>query len=297
MDTKLSIAFLSGLSLFMSVGAFAVSDDLTSDELNWSYVMGDTKPMTTADKEVSNDSPEQSSAKENSGITCTAGCPARPLETQEPFILTYEDEALPVAERTNTFTSEDYFSSGSTLSVQGPIMDQTSGNPQIKTQYPVTRQYPISVQYPITVQRNTTVEQPVLVQQPIIVRRPVVMQQDITVQRQPTVIQGQPTVVQLQPSFVQGQPVYVQAPTAATFNPMMVGGLNTIAAPAMPMTLPQQIFARLPYQTFVPQYSQIPAQPMYQAMPPMYLSVPMTQLAPIVFQPTSVQRQQPVYQN
>ena len=47
MDTKFSITLLSGISLFMSFGAFAVADGLESDDLNWSYVMGETKPMKT----------------------------------------------------------------------------------------------------------------------------------------------------------------------------------------------------------------------------------------------------------
>jgi len=317
MDTKLTITFLSGLSLFMSVGAFAVSDDLSSDELNWSYVMGDTKPMKTAKgTSLEEDLPQvtEPDTKDNK-ITCTSGCPARPAEPVEPLVLTYEDEAIPLAERVGAFIPEDRFDSKPSYSVQESAVKQSAPAnsavnpvPQVetryvtapaKTQYPITRQYPISVQYPITVQRNMTVEQPVLMQQPIVVRRPIVMQQDITVQRQPTIVQQQPMVMQQQPSLIQGQPVFVQAP-AATLNPVVLGGMNASTLPMGMVTLPQQSIP-MPQQTYVPaaysgiapQYSiqgQIPMQPVYQAMPPMYLSVPMAL-------PANPQTQQPVYQN
>ena len=369
MDTKLSIAFLSGLSLCMSFGAFAVADGLETDDLNWSYVMGDTKPMKTGNDDSSNKSviPAVESAAKKNGITCTSGCPARPNETVEPLTLTYEDEAMPLAERVGTFAPEDRFTPPSSFSVREPTPAPASAQPvstqpvstvstvnpvpQIethyvtspaKTEYPITRQYPISVQYPVTVQRNMTVEQPVVMQQPIVVRRPVVMQQDITVQRQPTIIQGQPMVMQQQPSFVQQPPVYVQAP-AATLDAAMLTQMNTVNAPTFPMDmpasvtlppqsiqmpqqpaftapisaqqqsvlptqmpLPQPTFAPTPMAGFAPQYpvqnqlpafGQMPMQPMNQAMPPMYLAVPMAQPAPMPFAPATAPAPQPAYQN
>ena len=330
MDTKLTIALLSGISLFMSVGAFAVSDDLSSDDLNWSYVMGGTKtadiPSEDAVEQPAFEQPAYAPEIKKSEITCTAGCPGRPAEPVEPLTLTYEDEAMPLAERVGTFAPEDRFEPKQTFPVQEPTLsvqesithpsqDKPLLNsiPQIetryvttpaKTQYPITRQYPISVQYPITVQRNMTVEQPVLMQQPIVIRRPVVMQQDITVQRQPTIIQQQPMIMQQQPSLVQQQPVFVQAP-AATLNPMMLGGLNGMNTSAFPMTIPstvtipqqsipltQPAYVPMPYQSVVPQYPV--QQPVYQAMAPMYLSVPMVQATPTAL---PAQAQQQPYQN
>ena len=366
MDTKLSIALLSGISLFMSFGAFAVADGLESDDLNWSYVMGDTKPVKMVNDGALEEPtiPMAESAAKN-GITCTSGCPARPNEPVEPLTLTYEDEAMPLAERAGTFEPEDRFTPPPSFSVREPAPVQQAAAqpapavpvvnpiPQIetryvttpaKTEYPITRQYPISVQYPITVQRNMTVEQPVVMQQPIVVRRPVVMQQDITVQRQPTIIHGQPMVMQQQPSFVQQPPVFVQAP-AATLDPAMLTQMNNSNVPALPvdmsasftlppqsipmpqqpplaapmptlqqpvmpaptpMPLPQQTFAPAPTAGFAPQYpvqnqlpafGQVPAQPMNQGMPPMYLAVPMAQPAPMPLQQAAVQPQQPLYQN
>ena len=40
MNTKLSVALLSGLSLFLSAGAYAVSEEKSADYINWSYVNG-----------------------------------------------------------------------------------------------------------------------------------------------------------------------------------------------------------------------------------------------------------------
>jgi len=371
MDTKFSITLLSGISLFMSFGAFAVADGLESDDLNWSYVMGETKPIKTVGNDTSNGPiiPSIEPTDKNNGITCTSGCPARPNEQVEPLTLTYEDEAMPLAERTGTFAPEDRFTPPSSFSAREPapapvqqavarpepVVPTINPIPQIetryvttqpKTEYPITRQYPISVQYPITVQRNMTVEQPVVMQQPIVVRRPVVMQQDITVQRQPTIIHGQPMVMQQQPSFVQQPPVFVQAP-AATLDPAMLSQMNASATPALPlgmpasvtlppqtipmpqqpslaatmpapmaapqqlsldaqMPLPQQTFAPAPTAGFAPQYpvqnqmpafGQMPMQPMNQAMPPMYLAVPMAQPTPMPFPQAGAPAPQPVYQN
>ena len=330
MNTKLSIAFLSGVSLFLSVGAFAVSEDLSSDDLNWSYAMGDTKPVNvnSGTSFQAPALPATGSQARNDGITCTNGCPGRPSEPVEPLTLTYEDEALPLAERVNTFSANDRYNTKPAVSVP-PVAVQNSFPapvtrslptvnpvPQIethyvttpaKTQYPITRQYPISVQYPITVQRNMTVEQPVLMQQPIVVRRPVIMQQDIMVQRQPTVIQHQPMVMQQQPSFIQQKPIVVQAP-AGSFNPAMLGDMNnlnpqgfppmtlpsTVTLPQQSIPLPQQNYAPAPltgYTQPLPTPDQLPAAQLTapdQAQAQAAPQVPAQQLPPMPMQQLSM---------
>jgi len=287
MDTKLSIALLSGLSLFLSVGAFAVSDDSSSDYLNWSYAMGDLAP---ADKRV-NPTGQNLTVSKTENRECTVGCPGRPeTDDVEPLTLTYEDEAAPVIEKMETFSDGDRFvaPSGSLrtfrdTAAQGrgfpisqrmpeeapdidapmsPIVDTQYIQSPSKVQYPITRQYPISVQYPITVQRNMTVEQPVIMQQPVIVRRPVVMQQDITVQRQPAIIQQQPVIMQQQPTFVQQQPIMVQAPMQPV-NPMMLPSFGYMPQPmGQPVMNPVQPMPQMiPYTSAQPMFQQPVLQP------------------------------------
>ena len=94
MNTKLSIALLSGISLFMSVGAFAVADERPEDYLNWSYAMGENK-----DTEVAKNQETESfvvSQVVTAEPTCTEGCPARVSSDKEKMALTltYEDEAM-----------------------------------------------------------------------------------------------------------------------------------------------------------------------------------------------------------
>jgi len=381
MDTKLSVALLSGLSLFMSLGAFAVSDD-SSDEMNWSYAMGGSTQEANPVSDFDDLMAGVSTSANKPEITCTEGCPARPQKAK-PMTLTYEDEAMPLADRVESLPvnrpapvedrtpiiiktpstaqlDEDYLLPvtdnrsapvvtrepapvGNNFSTPAwnkqpmpPIIEPVQNPaPQVETryvetepkvQYPITRQYPISVQYPVTVQRNMTVEQPVIMQQPVIVRRPVVMQQDITVRREPTVIQNQPMVMQQQPSFVQQQPLFLQAP-AAPMSPETLSSINSmmpqpqiqIPPAQIPMPQPQLPQAQLPQApvqmpqmsapmtdmpapypmqpTYMPftgmpqQYQvqgQIQAQPVY-AMPPMYAPAPMTP-APVAQAP-----QQPAY--
>ena len=274
MNTKLSVALLSGLSLFLSVGAFAVSDD-SSDYLNWSYAMGDLAPTNDPGKPTHLN--EQSSNTENR--RCTVGCEGREqTENIEPLTLTYEDEAVPVVDRPETFSARDRFvvpagdlkserdalaqSRGLPISQRmperAPVVDTQYVQSPAKVQYPITRQYPISVQYPVTVQRNMTVEQPVIMQQPVIVRRPVVMQQDITVQRQPTVIQHQPVVMQQQPTFVQQNPVTIQAP-AHPISSMMLPSFGYMPQPMGQQSLGQFDFSQ--------QGGMQPVQPMFQQVP------------------------------
>ena len=297
MDTKLSVALLSGISLFMSLGAFALSND-ESNELNWSYAMGGTVQANSADfDELTASLPPLESQK-----TDTADCSSRP---QKPLTLTYEDEAMPLAERVQADAPVIRNAPAMPTSIKGSItaneqlrqapqnisvpprkgIDESQNTfwkqpPQVETryvesnspqvQYPITRQYPISVQYPVTVQRNMTVEQPVIMQQPVIVRRPVVVQQDVTVQRQPTFIQQQPMIMQQQPSFIQQQPMYLQAP-AAPMSRETLNSLNGIIAQpqfiqmpmAQPMIQPQPIIQPQPAFAPLPQ-QQMPMPPMAQ---------------------------------
>ena len=280
MNTKVSVALLSGISLFLSAGAFAVSDNSDSDYVNWSYVMAASTPET-----VSSDTGTtvQSAQAE---VTCTEGCTDRTEDTSDSFDLIFEDETGPAADGVlsasipdsytpdqdtladnrirvdidpalagaGIFGTDDTFRS--TVQSLPPIIETRYVDaPQV--QYPVTRQYPVSVEYPITIQRNMTVEQPVIMQQPIIVRRPVVMQQDITVQRQPTLIQNQPMLMQQQPTYVQQQPMVVQAP-AEPVNPAMFGGFG------MPFGLPYpQPYAQQPVMQPYAVQGQMMAQPVY----------------------------------
>ena len=332
MNTKLSVALLAGVSLFMSVGAFAVAEDTGSDYLNWSYAMGDTavKSEPAGQIVIQNKTPETVSTD----VTCTEGCPGRPDDSVQPLTLTYEDEAAPIVERADVYATDDRFPSLDTTNMrpvrrsydetndsvedypvsapmpiqnEAPVADsQPRVNTQFvtttpKIQYPITRQYPISVQYPITVQRNMTIEQPVVMQQPVIVRRPVVMQQDITVQRQPTVIQHQPVVMQQQPTYVQQQPVYVQAPAQPiapnVFSgfPMMMPQIQSYQAPVQPQP-------EVPAATDLPQPQvdmgmpqQVTLPPVYQQVPPAFVQQPAPMMMPQA-QPYPVQGQaQPVY--
>ena len=313
MNTKLSVVLLAGASLFMSVGAFAVAEDTGSDYLNWSYAMGDT----TIKNESAGQIVIQNAATEvvSNEPTCTEGCPGRPDDGfVQPLMLTYEDEAAPIIERTDVYATDDRFPATDTsrmhpvrrdyaeddysnypVSAPMPIQNEVSDSqPQVNTQfvttapkvqYPITRQYPISVQYPITVQRNMTIEQPVVMQQPVIVRRPVVMQQDITVQRQPTVIQHQPVIMQQQPTYVQQQPVYVQAP-AQPIAPNVFAGFPMMM-PAQPYQMPVQpqpemTAAAEPAQPqadmTAPQQVTLP--PVYQQMPPAFIPQPAPMMMP-----------------
>jgi len=295
MDTKLSVALLSGISLFLSLGAFAVSDE-AGDNLNWSYAMGGTIQAESSDfDELTATLPRSATSKE---VTCTEGCPAR---APKPMVLTYEDEALPIADRMDTEPEVPVGAYASSIPVrekveqrEGKVPQQLNvsgqqietryveSNPQT-TQYPITRQYPISVQYPITVQRNMTVEQPVIMQQPVIVRRPVVVQQDVMVQRQPTFIQQQPMIMQQQPSFIQQQPMYVQAP-AAPMTQETLNSINGMLAQPQIMVAPQPQMLTMPmmsnaYVSYPQQYQvqgQIQAQPIY-TMPAMYMQPQMMQ--------------------
>lgn len=282
MNTKLSIALLSGLSFFMSVAAFAVADEKPEDYLNWSYAMGETQQEAVA-KDIGVTDTVVLNTEEQP--TCTEGCPGRMPTEKEAVALTisYEDEAAPIADQTEnnqvtdtapvrvkvkeksmaysepetTWDNGTDAQSRQTLEPNEGIVSYQGENKietryvtaPAKVEYPITRQYPVSVEYPVTVQRNMTVEQPVIVQQPVVVRRPVVMQQDITVQRQPTIVQNQPVVMNQQPTYVQQQPMYVQAP-AQPISPVMM----TQIMPAIPTNLPQQMFAQQPMM--------IPMQPM-----------------------------------
>ena len=76
MNTKLSIALLSGISLFMSVGAFAVADEQSDDYLNWSYAMGELPAEVSAEVTPRVVEPVVEP-------TCTEGCPSRSTYNKE----------------------------------------------------------------------------------------------------------------------------------------------------------------------------------------------------------------------
>lgn len=303
MNTKLSVALLSGFSFFMSVAAFAIADEKPEDYLNWSYAMGDipqneiTKDITTTDfiDPVSDKQP-----------TCTEGCLDRSSTDNESIALTltYEEDAPiadqrevdnnsvaditpPVMVKTKTKAVayskpttkwNEYTYSEPTLSqnqiestVKNAVLPQSEAQIETryvttpKIQYPITRQYPVSVEYPVTVQRNMTVEQPVIVQQPVVVRRPVVMQQDITVQRQPTVVQNQPVVMNQQPTLIHQQPMYIQAPA----QPIPQAMMTQIMPQVIPTNLQQQLINQQPMflqpqQMVIPQTVTMNAPQQYQ---------------------------------
>ncbi len=302
MDTKLSVALLSGLSLFMSVGAYAVADgEQQADYMNWSYATGVVETPEVA----------EFGFEEETEIPCAAGkCPL--AADDETLSLVYEDEALPVAERLDTYAPvepvipefKEYQERPYAVSVRNykeevkrtepqvaveypePIVDyhfeptKTETNyvqDSTKVQYPITRQYPISVQYPVSVQREITVEQPVIMQQPVIVRRPVVMQQAVTVQRQPTVLQQQPVVMQQQPTYLQQQPVVVQAPA---------GSVNTAEVQAFMANMPQQLPMNIVPQPVVPVPVQQPIVAGYTTQQPTIAPTPVQpKVMPIQSQP------------
>ena len=328
MDTKLSIALLSGMSLFLSLGDFAVSD-AAGDNMNWSYAMGGTVQAnpTDFDELMAALPPREEPPKK----PCASDCAGQP---QKSLTLTYEDEAMPLAERVEMGnvapkevenTSPNLVSVRERMAVNEQVQEAPQPMtlavsqkevikaenvpqeaypmpPQIETryvesnpqtvQYPITRQYPISVQYPVTVQRNMTVEQPVVMQQPVIVRRPVVVQQDVMVRHQPTFVQQQPMIMQQQPAFIQQQPVYVQAPAV----PMSQDTLNSlngmIAQPQfMPAPVMQPVMQpQMPMMqgAYLPYPQQYQVQGQIQAQP-VYTTMP-----PMYVQPQMVQ-QAPAY--
>ena len=294
MDTKLSVALLSGMSLFMSLGAFAISSE-TGDNMNWSYAMGgsiQSNPTDFDELMATLPSADEPKVKNNRTEVC-------PAYTSKPLTLTYEDEAMPLAERVEMGsvsqkenTPHDLVSVRDRKVVNEQV--QVEGQvPQIETryvesdpqkiQYPITRQYPISVQYPITVQRNMTVEQPVVMQQPVIVRRPVVVQQDVMVRHQPTFVQQQPMIMQQQPVYVQAPAVPMNQETLNSLNGM-IAQPQFISAPMMqPIMQPQMSVIQNAYLPYPQQYQvqgQIQAQPVYTTMPPMYVQPQIAQQAP-----------------
>jgi len=282
MNTKLSVFLLSSLSLFMSVGAYAVSKENSADYINWSYATGGDTTVsnsanTTPDKDIV--LPEK-----KANVPCTVGCDRPDTSRETALTMTYEDEAdltipeLPLP--TMAADDETMFEpqppaisvrdkwaqqTESVIAAESAPLTSTSVETYYtqsapKVQYPITRQYPISVQYPVTVQRDVTVEQPVVMQQPVIVRRPVVMQQAVTVQRQPAYVQAQPMVMQQQPTYIQQQPVVVQAPAGSV--DMMLQQLGIPATQQMPATFQMQ---PMPTQSVMPM---MPAAPQQQAVIP-----------------------------
>ncbi len=305
MNTKLSVALLSSFSLFMSIGAFAVSDEKPEDYLNWSYAMGEVQDGIAVNNVQNFESVQNHTAQP----TCTEGCPSRLENEVMALTLSYEDGIMPVADQTELIASD--FSLEDTpkmLPVKSKMQEMAYSTPdgdlpkvtentppqimeQVKTQvetryvttepkvqYPVTHQYPVSVEYPVTVQRNMTVEQPVIVQQPVIVRRPVVMQQDITVQRQPTVVQNQPVVMNQQPTFMQQLPMFIQAPAQPIPQAMMAQMITQT------QVIPQQVMAQ-PQPLMVPQQTLPVVQPFMLTMPQQYQVQGQVQAQPVYMVP------------
>lgn len=287
MNTKLSVFLLSSLSLFMSVGAYAVSKENSSDYINWSYATGgDTSvsdsAKTTPDKDIV--LPEK-----KADIPCTVGCDRPDTNRDTALTMTYEDEAdltipeLPLPtmvtddetmfeQQPPAISVRDKWATQETESVvaaetapltgTGVETYYTQSTP--KVQYPITRQYPISVQYPVTIQRDVTVEQPVVMQQPVIVRRPVVMQQAVTVQQQPAYVQAQPMVMQQQPTYVQQPPLVMQAPAGSV--DIMLHHLGVPTTQQVPTTfqMPQPVVPQMHVAPVSVPVMQMPVTPYYQ---------------------------------
>ena len=111
MNTKLSVALLSGISLFMSIGAYAISDE-ENNELNWSYAMGGTMQAEPGDfDELTATLPTP-----QKNVTCTEGCPAR--APKKELTLTYEDEAMTLRDRVETVPEETASGFGNQISVR-----------------------------------------------------------------------------------------------------------------------------------------------------------------------------------
>ncbi|MDY6407294.1 MAG: hypothetical protein SPL08_01130 [Pseudomonadota bacterium] len=293
MDTKLSVALLSGLSLFMSLGAFAVSNDAGND-MNWSYAMGGTvqQPDSVDFDELTAMLPPAKPQKE---ITCTEGCPAR--EPKKGLTLTYEDEAMPLADRVDIYPAEkpqkdtstvfdlnDRVFAQQSVSVpprknagqQGEYLTQTvsedvsiqpvssekpiqtepsnqSARPQVETRYVESES---NVQYPITRQYPISVQYPVTVQRNMTVEQPVIMQQPVIVRR-PVVVQ-QDVTVRRQPTVIQQQPMIMQQqPSFIQQQPVVM------QAPAVPMT--QETWNSINGMLAQPQM--VPVNPQPQGLP------------------------------
>ncbi|MBR6412451.1 MAG: hypothetical protein IKS41_04755 [Alphaproteobacteria bacterium] len=273
MDTKFSVALLSGLSLFMSLGAFAVSEE-GNNELNWSYAMGGTMQAEP------NDFDELTAAlpavEPKNGITCTEGCPAR--APKKELTLTYEDEAMPLRDRMEalptestgetqnqitvrdkmaakrripsrpSYTEESDYQSVS-VRAQGGTAETVSyqstwEQPQVETRYvessrEVQNMPPqVETRY---VESNPQVQYPITRQYPISVQYPVTVQRNMTVE-QPVIMQ-QPVIVR-RPVVVQQDVTVRRQPTVIQQQPVLMQQQPSfiqqqpmvVQAPAVPMT-------------------------------------------------------------
>ena len=297
MDTKLSVALLSGISLFMSLGAFALSEE-SGNDLNWSYAMGGTIQADPADfDELTAQLPPLEPRKE---ITCTEGCPAR--APKKALTLTYEDEAMPLADRMDTepvskTARADLISVREKMGLDEPkpvvnqaqpavqaggaseaavlttwraedkpvLTETQNAVPQIETRYVETAsdkvQYPVTRQYPISVQYPVTVQRNMTVEQPVVMQQPVIVRRPVIVQQDVTV-RRQPTFIQQQPMIMQQQPSFIQQ------QPMYV------QAPAAPMS--QEMLSSINGMLAQPQIQMMPQQP--QVLPIMPAQAP---IAPV----------------
>ena len=324
MDTKLSIALLSGMSLFMSLGAFALSDE-GGDNLNWSYAMGGTIQADPVDfDELTANLPPVEPKKE---ITCTAGCPAR---APKPLTLTYEDEAMPLADRmetdpnipANAFTANisvrDKISADRRAPEQPvatsrpqPVTSSTSQGfltettmestfweqnqkqaPQIETRYVESDgqvQYPITRQYPISVQYPVTVQRNMNIEQPVIMQQPVIVRRPVVVQQEVTV-RRQPTLIQQQPMIMQQQPSFIQQQPmyvqapAVPMSQETLNSINGMLAQPQMMAMPQQQMAPMPMMQPQPEMPMM--QNAYMPYPQQYQVQGQIQAQPIYTMPT-----------
>lgn len=269
MNTKLSVALLSGLSLFLSAGAYAVSEEKPADYINWSYVNGNMPATAPSVSET----PVMDNMLDNQGdVTCTEGCPARPVIDDTPLVLTYEDEATPLAERVETFVTEDrYVAQNPTYRpVARPVtrpadipaeqpsrpIQQLNGLNAQADLYETTRPGQMGGQMPTPVQTigqtaqdpiptgiQTTYPQPtVQVQYPITRQYPISVQYPVTVQRNVTV--EQPVIMQ-QPVIVR-RPVVMQQAVTVQRQPTVVQQQPVVMQQQPTFVQQQPVFLQAP---------------------------------------------------
>lgn len=326
MNTKLAVALLSGLSIGLSISAYALADGESADYIDWSYVNGvekkavvqePVKPAATS-KNIYND-PEYLDTEtffETQTETLTAGAAPAPVASSAP-LSPVSNKATCAYSGCNSKTAEAIPPQRlAPVSIAQEAVQNTQIDPRhvqnpVKVEYPITKQYPVSVEYPVTVQRAVTVQQPVVMQQPVIVKKPVVMQQEITVQRQPAFVQQQPVVMEQPITYIQQQPLVVQSttPVGTMPQPMPMNATSQListqqtcslqpgypcqAQPAsLPQLMPQPSVSTTEVEFLA--YGQTPTMPATSVMQPM--QVPQGQMMPQMAQPMPVMQMMPATQ-
>lgn len=306
MNTKLVVALLSGLSIGLSISAYALADGESADYIDWSYVNGVEKKTVvqesvdaeTDTKNIYND-PEYLDTDTflETDIETVSETPLPRAEIPAAAVVPVANKTACAYSSCNRRTAQPIPTqqlapvSIAQETVRHAQLDPRQLQNPIKVEYPITKQYPVSVEYPVTVQRAVTVQQPVVMQQPVIVKKPVVMQQEITVQRQPAFVQQYPVVMEQPTTYIQQQPVVVQSPAS-------VG----MTAPVVPMGATTQLVSTQHLCGPQPGYPCQPLQPaMMPAAQPMTTQVSMQRTgieflpygqtpAMLMPQPVSVQR-------